>query len=110
MVVIEGLKVSWKLYAPYTQWKSHLEKPQRNLKAESITVQPAALGPHQQSEFVKPAPLAASEPAPIAEEKPVQPVQPVHQVQVRLDCLIYILRNRVYRGNGVFCKRWILVL
>ncbi|XP_001606920.1 putative mediator of RNA polymerase II transcription subunit 12 [Nasonia vitripennis] len=85
----DGLKVSWKLYAPYTQWKSHLENPQRNQRAESGTQPAAALGPHQQSqqsEFVKPAPLAASDPAPIAEEKPVQPVQPVqpvHQVQVQ---------------------------
>ncbi|XP_015590312.1 uncharacterized protein LOC107265399 [Cephus cinctus] len=37
-----GLKVNWKLYAPYTQWKSHLEKPQRAQRAETGTIHPTS--------------------------------------------------------------------
>ena len=78
----EGLKVSWKLYAPYSQWKSHLENPQRSQRAEVGTAQPALQEP--QSEFVKPAPAPVEKVAP----------QPVHQVQVRfyrrIDCVSHL--------------------
>ncbi|XP_058789153.1 uncharacterized protein LOC131663079 [Phymastichus coffea] len=74
----DGLKVSWKLYSPHSQWRSHLEEAQRNERAESGTTQPS-FGSYQ-GELIRPAANAAA-PA-IASEKSAQSIQPV-QVQYK---------------------------
>ncbi|XP_011499930.1 PREDICTED: bromodomain-containing protein DDB_G0280777-like [Ceratosolen solmsi marchali] len=61
----DGLRVNWKLYAPYTQWKSHLEAtPQRNERAETGSAQPIE---ETQSEVLKPE-------AAVSEDKLAQPL------------------------------------
>ncbi|XP_033230130.1 myb-like protein Q [Belonocnema kinseyi] len=69
----DGYKISWKLFSPYTQWKSYLENPEPQEKTEQVET------------VSQPKTATPQELAPVEKQQPQQEQQQLQQQQPQIE-------------------------